>query len=77
MGFIVSWDADKIIYDLRRCAANASSPYNDGFTAWGCKQDLYRVKFALDQMIKESPEFAGEQEWVEKQMVWKVLNDKV
>lgn len=76
MGFIKRWDADQIINGLRACYGQASSHYNDGFVAWGCKQDLYRVKFELDEMLKNSPTFAGEQEWVEQQQIWKALNDK-
>jgi hypothetical protein len=76
MGFMKRWDADKIIQDLGPCYTQVISKYNDGFTAWACKQDLYRIKFVLDEMLKNSPTFAGEQEWVDQQKVWKVLNDK-
>lgn len=76
MSFIQRWNADRIVQDLHACHAQVASPYNDGFTAWGCKQDLYRVKFELDRMLKNSPTFAGEQEWIEKQQIWKALNDK-
>ena len=51
----------------------------DGFTTWGCKQDLYRVKFALDEMLAKCPTYAPEAEFLEehnKQLVWKALNDK-
>lgn len=67
MSFIKRWDSARIIQDLSACHAQAASSYNDGFTAWACKQDLYRVKFELDQMLKNSPSFAGEQEWLEEQ----------
>lgn len=67
MSFIKRWDSTRIIQDLSACHAQTASSYNDGFTAWACKQDLYRVKFELDQMLKDSPVFAGEQEWLEEQ----------
>ena len=75
MGFIQRWNTQEIINQLRQCSAEVNSRYNDGFTAWGCKQDLYRVKFALDEMLKNSPTFSGEEEWVEKEQVWKALNE--
>ena len=75
MGFTKRWNPQSIINDLHACSYQVNHPYNDGFTAWACKQDLYRVKFALDEMLKQSPEFAGEQEWVEQQQVWKALNE--
>jgi hypothetical protein len=52
----------------------------DGFVTWGCKQDLYRVKFALEDMLKKCPTYHGEEEWLEerdKELVWRALNDKV
>ena len=67
MSFVQRWNSTQIIQDLSACHAQVVSSYNDGFTAWACKQDLYRVKFELDQMLKDSPMFAGEQEWLEEQ----------
>ena len=81
MSFIKRWNSEQIIRDLSACHAQVVNSYNDGFTAWACKQDLYRVKFELDQMLKDSPSFAGEQEWLEEQQLerdkrraWRTLN---
>ena len=38
----------------------------DGYTTWPCKQDLYRVKFELDSMLKKCPTYAPEQEWLDE-----------
>jgi hypothetical protein len=38
---------------------------------------LYRVKFAVDEMLKNTSGFAGEEEWLEeqeKEKMWKALN---
>ena len=51
--------------------------YETGFVNWPCKQDLYRVKFAVDEMLKNTSSFAGEEEWLEqleKEKMWKTLN---
>jgi len=51
----------------------------DGFTGWGYKQDLYRLKWILDDAIKRSPPYSGEQEWLreqEKKQVIKILSKK-
>jgi hypothetical protein len=53
--------------------------YQDGFTGWGYKQDLYRLKWILDDAIKRSPPYSGEQEWLreqEKKQVIKILSEK-
>lgn len=79
MGFRISWDADRIASDLRACAAQVRSGYNDGFTAWHCKKDLIRLQYMLQDLLESCPEFAGESEFrdeLNKQKVWRVLNDR-
>ena len=39
----------------------------DGYTTWACKQDLYRVQFALERMLKNCPTYSLEDEWLEEQ----------
>jgi hypothetical protein len=76
---IRSWNVDQITVELNRCAAEMNDWRNDGYAQWHCKQDLYRVKFELDRLLKSSPHFSMEREWLaeqQKQQVWKILNDK-
>ncbi len=81
MSFKITWDTDKIIGDLRACTAQASSHYNDGFSAWGCKRDLLLVKYALDEMLEKCPNFSHEEEKfhdeMSKKKIWKTLNGRV
>lgn len=77
MGFIKRWDIDDMQRQVRACGAEINSPYNDGFIAWHCKQDLIRIKYQLDEILRTAPRFAGEEEFVaefEKDLVWKRLN---
>ena len=79
MGFVKRWDVDDIQRQINACAAQVQSPYNDGFTAWYCKQDLLRVKYQIDELLRTAPQFAGESEFVEeleKTIVWKRLKQK-
>lgn len=76
MAFIKRWDVGDIQRQLGTCSAQVGNVYNDGFTAWACKQDLLQVKYELDQMLRDLPTFAGEEEYVrelEKKTVWKTL----
>jgi hypothetical protein len=81
MSFRITWDTAKIISELHACTAQASSAYNDGFSAWGCKRDLLLVKYALDEMLEMCPDFSHEEEKfheeIAKQKTWKTLNDKM
>ena len=58
--------------------AGANDPYVTGWNNWPCKQDLYRVKFAVDEMLKNTSKFSGEEEWLEeleKEKVVRILRD--
>lgn len=79
MSFIKRWDVDDIQRQINACAAQVNNTYNDGFTAWYCKQDLIRVKYQLDEILRNATKFHGEDEFVaeiEKDLVWKRLNEK-
>jgi hypothetical protein len=72
MGFRQPPGADSIISMLSTLAAEARSGYNDGWTARGCKHELYRVKCYLEDVYKQLPNFQGEEEW-EKERVAELL----
>lgn len=60
------WDIDEISRQLRSMARQASSTYNDGFTASGCKQDLFILKCLIEDLYSDIPSFAGEEQWHEQ-----------
>jgi hypothetical protein len=51
----------------------ATDPYATGWNNWPCKQDLYRVKFAVDEMLKKTSTFSGEEEWLLEQEQEKIV----
>ena len=76
MGFKASWDIADIVSQLQRLTRECSSPFNDGFIAFGLKKDLYQIKFIIDEALSTTPEFSGEQEWLteqEKKRIIKIL----
>ena len=63
-----SWSVEEIATQIHALARECSSPYNDGFTAFSCKQDLYQIKFLVDQALNNSPNFSSlEEEWLTEQ----------
>ena len=79
MSFIKRWDVDVIQRQINACATQVNSNYNDGFTAWYCKKDLLVVKYQLDEILRQSPKFVDEEEFInelEQKLVWKRLNEK-
>ena len=70
------WNVDQVISECQKMHHGATDPYVTGWNNWPCKQDLYRVKFAVDEMLKNTSKFTGEDEWLleqEKEQVWKIL----
>ena len=73
---IKTWDADRVISECQKMYIGANDPYVTGWNNWPCKQDLYRVKFAVDEMLSKTSRFTGEDEWLleqEQEKMWKVL----
>jgi vancomycin permeability regulator SanA len=71
-------DYNAVHHQIIMTGVELNSPRNDGFVAFEMKKDLYRLKFLLDQILKDSPEFVGEAEFIEqqsKQQMWKALNE--
>ena len=77
MGFKKNWEIGDITSQVHSLAREISSPYNDGYTQWHCKQDLYQIKQLVDQALARSPDFGDlEQEWLhtqEKKHIIKIL----
>ena len=63
----MDWNVNQVISACRKMYAGANDPYETGFVNWPCKQDLYRVKFAVDEMLRNTSAFGGEEEWLREQ----------
>lgn len=76
MGYKKPLDLNEIKFQLIKAHGEICSPYNDGYTSWQSKQELYEIKFLLEEMIKRQPTFSGEDEWLieqHKKQVWSEL----
>lgn len=67
MGFKYSYNMTNAAREINAAARDASSSSNDGFIAWGAKQDLYRLKWLIDQALSRCPTFSIESEWLKEQ----------
>jgi hypothetical protein len=70
---IIDWNVNKVIAECQKMYRGAIDPYETGWNNWPCKQDLYRVKFAVDEMLKNTSGFAGEEEWLKEQEQEKIV----
>jgi len=74
MGFKYSYDVTKAAREINAAAYDASSSRNDGFIAWGAKQDLYRLKWILEDALSRCPDFGTtETDWLREQEQKKII----
>ncbi len=68
MGFKKSWDVNDITSQIHSLLRECNSPYNDGFTAWGWKQDLLILQQLINDAVRSSPNFGDmEEQWLKEQ----------
>lgn len=67
MGFKKDWNVSDVAQQVYRMSRECASPYNDGYTAFEIKKELYEIKFIVDKAMKDLPSFSGEQEWLTDQ----------
>jgi hypothetical protein len=72
-----SWRIEDVATQLRALSRECSSPYNDGYTSFELKKDLYQIKELVDQALSQAPNFGElEQEWLttqEQKRIIKIL----
>lgn len=77
MGFKKNWDVADVSNQIHCLIREVQSPYNDGFTSWHCKQDLYQLHYLIESALKQCPNFGEmEQQWLhdqEKKHIIKIL----
>ena len=76
---IKDWNVNQVIGQCQQMYFGATDPHVTGWANWPCKQDLYRVKFAVDEMLAKTSRFSGEDEWLleqEKDKMWKRLTSR-
>lgn len=54
---------------IRSIAAEVASPYNDGWTASGCKHELYLLKCKIEDVYSALPCFVGEENWEQERLI--------
>lgn len=67
MGYKKVYDITAAAREINAAAYECNNPRTDGFVGWGVKQDLYQLKWILDEAIKRCPTYAPEEEWLKEQ----------
>jgi hypothetical protein len=81
MGFKYSYDVTKAAREINAAAYDATSRLNDGFIQWGAKQDLYILKWIVEDALRRCSSFGDtEAEWLkqkEQEKLIRILKDEV
>ena len=76
MGFRKPMDYNSVHHQIYMAGVELHSKYNDGFTQWEIKKDLYKLKWMIDQIMAESSTFVDEEEFLkenEQRVMWRTL----
>jgi len=79
MGYIKRWNVEDIATQIHAASIECTSPYADGFSTWGIKQDLYQIKWLVDEALDNCPVYSPEEKWLndqDKKKMWKTLGKK-
>lgn len=77
MGFRKPMDYNSVHHQIYLSGVELHSGYNDGYVQWGVKQDLYKLKWLLDEIMADAPNFAGEEEFLKEHdqtKMWRTLS---
>ena len=76
MGYKLNNNIEEIGTKIRSIYNECNNPRNDGYISWGLKQDLYQIKWLVEELLNKTSTFTGEKEWLnehEKEKVVKIL----
>ena len=76
MGYRKPMDYNQVNHQIYMSGVELHSSHNDGFTSFEIKKDLYKLKWMLDEIMKDAPTFAGEEEFLkenEQRVMWRTL----
>jgi hypothetical protein len=69
MSYRQTRNVTEVYTTVRELAAEARDPRNDGWTASGCKHELYQLKCFIEDLYRDLPTFTIESEWEQDRLI--------
>ena len=63
---IINWNINHIKQEIWKIKHACTDPRQDGFTTWGCKQDLIVLKYYIEDMLSACPTYSVEKEFIDE-----------
>ena len=60
--------SEEIRERLRWLISHMNDDRMDGFNKFGAKQELYEIKWMVDEALKDAPTFSIEKDWLEERI---------
>jgi hypothetical protein len=73
MGYYKKIDLKETQMKILVACSETNNRFNDGYTQFEIKKELYELKWILDEYFAKAPKFVGEDEWVVEMMQKKVI----
>ena len=76
MGYKYSYSAEDMCNAVRTINSikyDVCDMRSDSYVQWGAKQDLWRLKWILDQALKDCPHFSIEDDWLKEEEQKKII----
>lgn len=74
------WSMQDMKQFIRRIVEETNSKRNNEHAQWLCKQDLYKLKWEIEQALADCHRYEGEEEFIKsyerKQFLKKIENSK-
>lgn len=74
MGFKYCYNMENAVREIHGATRDATNSQNDGYIMWGAKQDLYRLKWILEDSLRRCGSFGStEEDWLKEQEQEKII----
>jgi hypothetical protein len=73
MGYKQNFDVVDIVRQINSMVYDCNDPGLTGFVNWPIKQDLYKIKWILEDGLRRCSTFGGEAEWLKEQEQKKIM----
>lgn len=74
------WSMNDMVQFIKRIVEETNSKRNNVHAQWMCKQDLYKLKWAIDQALADCEKYPKEEEFIKsherRQFLKKIENSK-
>ena len=69
----MNYSLEQALLECEKMYYRATDMRATGWETWPCKQDLYRVKFLVDELLEKCPTYSVEADWLREQEAEKIV----